>query len=62
MQVINIEGARKPLFSWCPDLEKNAMSQMEIIAKLPFIEHVAVMPDGHLGQNKGNGGGIIMPS
>ena len=66
MNIIPIEGAKKPLFSWCPDLEKNAMDQMEAIAKLPFIEHVAIMPDGHLGQNMCIGGvvacnGVVVP-
>ena len=56
MQVINIENARKPLFSWCPDLEPQAMAQMEIISKLPFVEHLAIMADGHLGQNMCIGG------
>ena len=65
--VINIEGAKKPLFSWCPDLEKNAMGQMEIIAKLPFVEHLAIMADGHLGNDMCIGGvvscnGAIVPN
>lgn len=67
MQVIQIEGAKKPLFSWCPDLEPQAMKQMETVAKLPFVEHTAIMPDGHLGENVCIGGviackDVIIPS
>lgn len=52
MEVIQVEGARKPIFSWCPvsTLEENARKQMEVIARLPFVEHTALMPDAHLGE------------
>ena len=52
MEVIQVEGAKKPIFSWCPlsTLEENARKQMEVIARLPFVEHVALMPDTHLGE------------
>lgn len=56
MNVIPIEGAKKPLFSWCFDLEPQALEQMQKVAKLPFVEHCAIMPDGHLGNSVCIGG------
>jgi tRNA-splicing ligase RtcB len=58
MEVIQVEGARKPIFSWCPvsTLEENARKQMEVIARLPFVEHTALMPDTHLGNSMCIGG------
>jgi len=51
MEVINIENGR-PIFSWCQDAEEVALDQMKIIAtKLPFVKHISLMPDCHLGQN-----------
>jgi len=49
MEVIQVEGAKKPIFSWCDPIEDNAKKQIEAIAKLPFVEHIAIMPDCHLG-------------
>ena len=56
MNVIPIEGAKKPLFNWAIDLEPNALEQMKRVAKLPFVEHCAIMPDGHLGNSVCVGG------
>lgn len=56
MQVIQIEGSKKPLFSWCPSVEQGAMDQITLIAKLPFIEHCALMPDAHQGMQMPIGG------
>ena len=50
MEVINIENG-KSIFSWCSGIEEGALDQMEIVAKLPFVKHVSLMPDCHLGQN-----------
>ena len=60
MQVIQIEGAKKPLFSWCPTVEQGALDQIIKIAKLPFVEHCALMPDAHYGMVNGAPiGGVI---
>lgn len=53
MNVIPIEGAKKPLFSWCHDLEPQALEQMAAIMRLPFVEHASIMPDGHYGMENG---------
>jgi tRNA-splicing ligase RtcB len=57
----------KPVFSWCPNLEESARKQIEVVATLPFIEHMAVMPDAHMGMQMIIGGvvacdGIIVPN
>ena len=67
MQVIQIEGAKKPLFSWCPTVEQGAMDQITHIAKLPFVEHSALMPDAHFGMQMPIGGvvacnNIVVPN
>lgn len=65
MNVIKVDGGQL-IFSWCKNLDDNAMQQMVAIAKLPFVKHCAIMPDGHLGQNCCIGGvvacdGIVVP-
>ncbi|MGI4851634.1 MAG: RtcB family protein [Janthinobacterium lividum] len=36
---------------WAKDLDRETLNQIDQVAKLPFIfEHVAVMPDAHLGK------------
>jgi len=55
MKQIEIDNGCK-IFSWCPDVEEEALDQMKIISRLPFVKHVALMPDGHLGQNMCIGG------
>ncbi len=52
MNVIPVENA-KPIFSWCPEIEQGALDQLLVIAKLPFVKHIAIMPDGHLGMKNG---------
>lgn len=52
MKIIEVEG-KKPIFSFCQDLEESALEQMKVIAKLPFVTHCAIMPDGHLGMEHG---------
>jgi len=49
MNIIEVQG-HKPIFSWCPDIEQGALDQMVELAKLPFIEHCAIMPDAHQGE------------
>jgi len=56
MEVIQVEGARKPIFSWCPDIEPQALDQMKAIAKLPFVVHSSLMPDAHMGMSMCIGG------
>lgn len=67
MQVIQIEGSRKPLFNWCPEVEQGAMDQITLIAKFPFVEHCSLMPDAHQGMMCPIGGvvacnGVVVPS
>lgn len=53
MQIIEVEGAKKPIFSWCDGLESNALEQIKVISRLPFVSHCAIMPDGHMGMENG---------
>jgi tRNA-splicing ligase RtcB (3'-phosphate/5'-hydroxy nucleic acid ligase) len=67
MHLIHIEGIKKPIFSWCSDIEEGALNQMIELAKLPFVEHCALMPDAHLGNSMPIGGviatnGVIIPN
>ena len=50
-QVIHKEGS-SPIKIWTNDIEPEAMSQLENLAKLPFIDRngVACMPDVHAGK------------
>jgi len=57
----------KPIFSWCPNLEEGAINQIKAIAALPFVEHIAIMPDAHQGMECPIGSviacnGAIVPS
>lgn len=67
MQIVQIEGSRKPLFSWCPEVEQGAMDQITLISKLPYVEHCSLMPDAHFGMQMPIGGvvatnGIVVPN
>ncbi len=43
-------GGRVPILSWATPLEGSALEQARNLADLPFaIDHVALMPDAHLG-------------
>ena len=55
MEVIKRDGATA-IFSWCPNIEEQAMEQMEVISQLPYTKHCALMPDAHWGQNMCIGG------
>jgi len=57
----------KPVFSWCPDIDDGAIDQIREIAKLPFVEHLAAMPDTHKGMSAPIGSvvacnSVIVPS
>lgn len=67
MKIITVEGLKKPIFSWCPDIEQGALDQMIALAKLPFVEHTALMPDAHQGMSMPIGGviacsGVVIPN
>jgi len=51
MQVIQTSKQNKVIYSWCPNLESNALEQIKLLTEQPFtFRHVAVMPDAHLGK------------
>lgn len=54
ISVTNNHGSRRHVKMWEPEgfpFEKEAMDQIENIARMPFIhKHVAVMPDAHAGK------------
>ena len=52
----------KPVFSWCPVIEDGAVAQIQDIAKLPFVEHMAIMPDAHQGMSCPIGGVVACNS
>lgn len=68
MEVIKKEDYKVPVFSWCPEIEENAMSQIDNLARLPFVfNRVAVMADCHSGYGMPIGGvmatkGVIVPN
>lgn len=52
----------KPVFSWCPNAEQGAIDQVTEISKLPFVEHMAIMPDCHQGMSCPIGGVVACNS
>ena len=68
MNVIKKEDYKVPVFSWCPEIEENAMAQIDNLARLPFVfNRVAVMSDCHSGYGMPIGGvlatkGVIIPN
>jgi len=53
------EGQNVPIFSWCNDIEEQALIQAKNLTKLPFIyKHVCLMPDAHSGYGMPIGGVI----
>ena len=65
LEVVLTNG--KPVFSWCPSPEEGAINQVKVIAGLPFVEHIAIMPDCHIGMDCPIGGvvacnGVIVPN
>jgi len=50
MQVIKKENYKVPVLSWCPEIEDNAMKQIDNLAQLPFVfKRVVILPDAHMG-------------
>jgi tRNA-splicing ligase RtcB (3'-phosphate/5'-hydroxy nucleic acid ligase) len=58
MQVIKKDNYRVPVFNWCPDVEEGAWAQIENLVRLPFIDYVGLMADGHSGYGMPIGGVI----
>ena len=61
MEVMDVKLTNgKPVFTWCPisTLEENVIEQIKIMSKLPFVEHISIMPDAHLG-NQCCIGGVV---
>jgi tRNA-splicing ligase RtcB (3'-phosphate/5'-hydroxy nucleic acid ligase) len=54
MEIIKTNGV--DIRSWCSDPEEQTIEQTKIIAELPYVREVCLMPDGHLGQNMCIGG------
>lgn len=49
----------KPVFSWCNDIEENALEQIRNLSRHPVVyNHIAVMPDCHIGYGMPIGGVI----
>ena len=68
MNVIKKENYKVPVFSWCPEIEENAMEQIDNLVRLPFVfNRVAVMSDCHSGFGMPIGGvlatkGVVIPN
>ena len=68
MNVIEKENYKVPVFSWCPEIEENAMEQIDNLVRLPFVfNRVAVMSDCHSGFGMPIGGvlatrGVVIPN
>ena len=46
-----LSNGKVPVKIWTSDIESEALSQLELLAQLPFIfKHIAVMPDVHYGK------------
>ena len=55
------EDNRRPIFSWCKDVEDGALEQAQNLANHPKIHHpVALMPDCHSGYGMPIGGVIAV--
>ena len=48
MEVIKTDSGM-PIFSWCPDIEEEALNLMKNLMSLPFVRYGALMPDSHHG-------------
>ncbi len=65
MEIIKTDGV--DIRSWCSDIEDDALTQMKMIAKLPFVKHISLMPDCHLGSSACIGSvvacaGVVVPN
>jgi len=59
MEVIKKENYKVPVFSWCSEIEENAMSQIDNLAQLPFVfNRISIMSDCHQGYGMPIGGVI----
>jgi len=50
----------KRLISWASIIEPNTLEQARVASQMPFIPHLALMPDAHLG--KGATVGLVIPT
>lgn len=49
--LLKAKGNQKPVKIWTDEIEYDALNQLRNVASLPFIfEHIAAMPDVHLGK------------
>jgi len=68
MKIWKNESYKVPVISWCPEIETNALEQIDHLAQLPFAAHnIAIMPDCHSGYGMPIGGvlattGIVIPN
>ena len=61
MKVTKRENYKVPVFNWCPEVEENAIKQIETVAQLPFLyKHIAIMPDCHMGYGMPIGGVVAL--
>ncbi len=60
--MLTLEGERVPIKSWAPleGLSSDALRQLKSVAALPWVAHVAVMPDVHVGKGATVGSVIAM--
>jgi len=65
MEILKTDGV--DIRSWCPNAEDDALQQMKLIASLPYVKEVCLMPDGHIGMDCCIGGvvatdNVVVPS
>jgi len=60
MQWEKNDGTRLPIKSWCKDIDDGALQQALNLANHPVVvEHIALMPDAHIGYGMPIGGVIV---
>jgi len=60
MKKFKKEKNKIPVFSWCPEIEESAMTQIDNLVKLPFaFHHVAIMLDCHCSKFGMPIGGVV---
>lgn len=63
-----IKTEKKPIKLWLEDIDQDTLAQAKNLANLPFLhQHVAIMPDAHLGYGMPIGGvaatdGVVIPN
>jgi tRNA-splicing ligase RtcB (3'-phosphate/5'-hydroxy nucleic acid ligase) len=61
VEILKKSNYKIPVYSWCPDLEPEARTQVDNLAQLPFaFDHIALMPDAHMGYGMPIGGVIAL--